>query len=181
MKNLLMTAAAVVFFAAPATAAPPVEALLQPAQYWTGAGSETDTDLVDAAASTGAFTRLLSAAEAVGLDGELKGDGPYTVFAPTDAAFAKMPAGTLERLMAPENRDQLAALLKMHVIAGEKLMTADLEGRQLTAQTLNGPLAIDASDAISGVRVNNAGVTLPDIEASNGVIHAIDTVLLPGR
>lgn len=179
MKRFMMAAAAALFFAAPALAGPPAEARLQPAQYWTGPGSEAEADLVDAAASTGAFTTLLSAAEAVGLDGELKGDGPYTVFAPTDAAFARMPAGTLARLMAPENRDQLAALLKMHVIAGEKLMTADLEGQQLTAQTLNGPLAIDASDAISGVRVNNASVTLPDIEASNGVIHAIDTVLLP--
>lgn len=81
--------------------------------------------------------------------------------------------------MAPENRDQLITLIKMHVISGEKLMTADLQGQQLTAQTLNGPLAIDASDPISGVRVNNASVRLPDIVASNGVIHAIDTVLLP--
>lgn len=180
MKTLIPAALAALLLAGPALAGGPVpQNLIHPAQYWTGAEGEGQTDVVEAAANTGAFNTLLSAAEAAGLADELKGPGPYTVFAPTDAAFAKMPAGTLERLMQPDNRSQLAALVKMHVVSGAKLTTADLDGQQLTAETLNEPLAIDASDPISGVRVNNAAVTLPDIEASNGVIHAIDTVLLP--
>lgn len=180
MKTLSSAAIAAFAMSLPALAGTPIyNDLLQKAQYWTGDEDTEKTRLVDAAANTGAFNSLIAAAEATGLDEELQRSGPYTVFAPTDAAFAKMPPATLERLMAPENRAELTALLKMHVIAGEKLTTADLQGQQLTAETLNGPLAIDASDPISGVRVNNAAVTLPDIEASNGVIHAIDTVLLP--
>lgn len=180
MKMILTAASAALLIALPAAGGGNVpDNLIHTAQYWTGAAGQGETDLVEAAASTGAFTTLLAAAEAAGIDSELKAEGPYTVSAPTDAAFARMPAGTMDQLMEPENRDQLITLIKMHVISGEKLMTADLQGQQLTAQTLNGPLAIDASDPISGVRVNNASVTLPDIEASNGVIHAIDTVLLP--
>lgn len=180
MKIFTAAATTALLIALPAMAGAPVSPdLLQKAQYWTGAAGDGEADVVEAAASTGAFTTLLSAAEAAGIDGDLKTNGPYTIFAPTDAAFAKMPAGTVERLMEPENREELVSLIRMHVISGARLTTQDLEGQQLTAETLNGPLAIDASDPISGVRVNNASVTLPDIEASNGVIHAIDTVLLP--
>ena len=180
MKIFTAAAAAALLITLPAAAGAPVPSdLLHKAQYWTGAAGEGEADVVEAAANTGAFTTLLSAAEAAGIDDDLKANGPYTIFAPTDAAFAKMPAGTVERLMEPENREELVSLIAMHVISGARLTTQDLEGHQLTAETLNGPLAIDASDPISGVRVNNASVTLPDIEASNGVIHAIDTVLLP--
>lgn len=173
MISLLLASAA---WAMPAATQPQLVA----AQYVTSADANTKNDLIDTAAHTGAFRTLVQAAEAVGVDEELRGDGPYTVFAPTDAAFAKLPAGTVDRLMQPENREELVSLLKLHVVAGEKMTTADLDGQKTTAETLNGSLAIDASDPISGVRVNNAGVTLSDIEASNGVIHAIDTVLLPG-
>lgn len=182
MKSLMAASGAVLLLTLPAMAGVPTYTdLLHKAQYWTGSYAEEDTRLVDAAAHTGAFKTLIKAAEAAGLDQELQKSGPYTVFAPTDAAFAKMPPATLERLMAPENREELTALLELHVIPGEKLTTAELRGQELKAETLNGPLHIDASDPISGVRVNEAAVTLPDIEASNGVIHAIDSVLIPPR
>ena len=106
----------------------------------------------------------------------LKGDGPLTLFAPTDAAFAALPAGTVESLLKPENKHQLAAILKLHVIAGEKIKSADLAGKMLTAQTLNGTIAIDGTD---GVKINDATVITADIKASNGIIHVINKVLLP--
>lgn len=152
-----------------------------PAQQSAAPDNQPTNDLIDVAGHTGAFQTLVEAAAAAGIEDDLRADGPFTVFAPTDAAFAKLPAGTVDRLMQPENRGELISLIRMHVIAGERLTTADLAGQQLTAETLNGPLAIDASDAITGVRVNDASVTLTDIEASNGVIHAIDTVLLPAN
>lgn len=182
MRMLALTVLSAALIPAPAIAGTNVPAdLVHKAQYTAQTDHRAETDLIDTAAHNGAFTTLLSAAEAAGLSDELKEDGPFTLFAPTDAAFAKLPAGTVERLLDPENRDELARLLKMHVVAGERLTTADLAGEQMTAETLNGPLAIDASDPISGVRVNDASVTLSDISASNGVIHAIDTVLLPAR
>ena len=179
MKMYISAAMAVSMASMPAYAGGSLAGPLIPiAQY---SSAQDHGDLLEAAERTGAFATLLEAADSAGLQEELKGDGPFTVFAPTDAAFAKMPAGTVDSLLKPENRDELISLLRMHVISGQKLTTADLADQKLTAQTLNGPLAIDASDPISGVRVNNAAVTLSDIEASNGVIHAIDTVLLPAR
>ncbi len=179
MKMCISAAMAISMISMPAAAGGTLAGQLIPiAQY---SSAQNEGDLLEAAERTGAFATLLEAANSAGLQEELKGSGPFTVFAPTDAAFAKMPAGTVDSLLKPENRDQLISLLRMHVISGQKLTTADLEDQKLTAQTLNGPLAIDASDPISGVRVNNAAVTLSDIEASNGVIHAIDTVLLPAR
>ena len=133
-------------------------------------------DIVDTAASVGSFTTLLAAAEAAGLVEALKGEGPLTVFAPTDEAFAKLPEGTVESLLLPENKDQLVGILQLHVIAGQKVKSKDLAGKQIEAETLNGSVSIDGTD---GVRVNDATVVQADVKASNGIIHVIDTVLLP--
>jgi uncharacterized surface protein with fasciclin (FAS1) repeats len=133
-------------------------------------------DIVDTAIGNENFTTLVAALKAAGLVDILKGDGPFTVFAPTNAAFAKLPAGTLENLLKPENKDQLIAVLTYHVVSG-KVMSADLVGKILSAATVQGSrIDIDATD---GVKVNNATVMTADIETDNGVIHVIDTVILP--
>jgi uncharacterized surface protein with fasciclin (FAS1) repeats len=133
-------------------------------------------DIVDTAASAGDFKTLVAAIEAAGLVETLKGKGPFTVFAPTDAAFAKLPAGTLEDLLKPENKDKLTAILTYHVVAG-KIMSADIAGKTEMVETVEGDKL--TVDAMKGVKIDNATVTSADIEASNGVIHVIDTVLLP--
>jgi uncharacterized surface protein with fasciclin (FAS1) repeats len=133
-------------------------------------------DIVDTAIGNENFTTLVAALKAAGLVDILKGDGPFTVFAPTNAAFAKLPAGTLENLLKPENKDQLIAVLTYHVVSG-KVMSGDLVGKKLSAATVQGSrIDIDATD---GVKVNNATVMTADIETDNGVIHVIDTVILP--
>ncbi len=137
---------------------------------------EEKADIAETAAAAGNFKTLLAAAEAAGLVEALKGDGPLTVFAPTDAAFAALPAGTVETLLKPENKDKLAGILKLHVIAGSKVLAADLTGKSTTAETLNGTVSIDGTN---GVTVNGAKVISADVMASNGVIHVIDAVLLP--
>lgn len=135
-----------------------------------------ERDLVDTAASAGDFGTLVAAVEAAGLVETLKGEGPFTVFAPTDAAFAALPEGTVETLLQPENREQLVAVLTYHVIPG-KVMSGDIAGQTLEVATVQGsPVAIDAT---SGVTVAGASVTAADIEATNGVIHVIDRVILP--
>jgi uncharacterized surface protein with fasciclin (FAS1) repeats len=107
----------------------------------------------------------------------LKGEGPFTVFAPTDEAFAKLPAGTVENLLKPENKEQLVALLTYHVVPG-KTMSGDLAGQELEATTVQGsPVAIDATG--NGVMVDDANVVQADMEADNGVIHVIDAVIMP--
>ncbi|MEP4979180.1 fasciclin domain-containing protein [Ascidiaceihabitans sp.] len=137
------------------------------------AGSKKD--IVDTASGAGTFETLLAAATAAGLVDTLKGDGPLTVFAPTDAAFAALPAGTVETLLLPENKDQLTAILTYHVVAG-KVMSTDLVD-DMKAATVNGAdLTIDLDN---GVMINDATVTAADIETSNGVIHVIDKVILP--
>ncbi|MEH6645841.1 fasciclin domain-containing protein [Sulfitobacter sp.] len=133
-------------------------------------------DIVDTAAAAGDFGTLLAAAEAAGLVETLKGDGPFTVFAPTDAAFAALPEGTLEDLLKPENKEQLAAILTYHVIAG-KVMSTDLTD-DMEAATVNGDTVM--IDLDNGVMVDEATVTVADIEATNGVIHVIDKVIMPG-
>jgi len=133
-------------------------------------------DIVDTAVSTGQFETLVAAVKAAGLVDTLKGDGPFTVFAPTDAAFAKLPAGTVENLLKPENKDQLVAVLTYHVVPGQ-VLSGDIAGKMTTAATVQGSaLSIDATD---GVKVDNANVVQADIMTSNGVIHVIDTVVLP--
>jgi uncharacterized surface protein with fasciclin (FAS1) repeats len=132
-------------------------------------------DLVDTA-TAGHFNTLVAAVKAAGLVETLKGPGPFTVFAPTDEAFAKLPPGTLENLLKPENKEQLQKILAYHVVAGQ--VTAKDVAKIHSAKTLEGgSLTVHAGDG--GVMVNNASVTKTDIAASNGVIHVIDTVLLP--
>ncbi len=135
-----------------------------------------DDDIVDIAAANEDFSTLVAAVQAAGLVETLKGPGPFTVFAPTNAAFAALPAGTVESLLLPENLDQLTAILTYHVVPGA--VTSDqLAGQQLSVVTVQGgTVNVDGTD---GVRVNTATVTTADIMASNGVIHVIDTVLLP--
>ena len=154
------------------------------ASYATAVAGETYTrakaDIVDTAAAAGSFTTLLAAAEAAGLVEALKSDGPLTVFAPTDEAFAALPAGTVESLLQPENKAALAGILKLHVIAGSKVKSNDLAGQQLTASSLNGDLSVDGTDGVVITAPgSSATVIAADIGASNGVIHVIDTVLLP--
>ena len=133
-------------------------------------------DIVGVASDAGTFQTLLAAAGAAGLVEALQADGPLTVFAPNDEAFAKLPAGTVENLLQPENKDQLAAILTFHVVSG-KVMSSDLSDGA-TAPTLQGQELTFAIDD-DGVRVGDANVIAADIEASNGVIHVIDAVLLP--
>ena len=133
-------------------------------------------DIVETAVAAGQFNTLAAALEAAGLVDTLKGDGPFTVFAPTDAAFAKLPEGTVESLLKPENRDQLIAILTYHVVPG-KVKAADVV-KLSEAKTVNGQdVAITVAD--SGVQINDANVVKTDIGASNGVIHVIDTVIIP--
>jgi uncharacterized surface protein with fasciclin (FAS1) repeats len=136
-------------------------------------------DIVETAKAAGSFGTLLAAAEAAGLVGALQGEGPLTVFAPTDAAFAALPEGTVESLLLPENKDALAGILKLHVIAG-KVMSKDLAGTTTVADTLNGSVTVDGTDGVKVIAAGStATVITADVKASNGIIHVIDTVLLP--
>jgi len=133
-------------------------------------------DIVGIAASNDQFSTLVAAATAAGLVETLQGDGPFTVFAPTNEAFAALPAGTVENLLRPENKDQLAKVLTYHVVPGA--VTSDqLAGKRMDVATVQGQTV--HVNGTNGVRVNNARVTQADIIASNGVIHRIDRVLLP--
>ncbi len=133
-------------------------------------------DIVDTAVAAGSFTTLVAAVQAAGLVDTLKGPGPFTVFAPTDDAFAALPAGTVETLLQPENLDTLRSILTYHVVAGN-FPAASLLGTRGSLTSVQGQgLHIDGRD---GVRVENATVITPDVFASNGVIHVIDAVMLP--
>ncbi|UWR96775.1 fasciclin domain-containing protein [Phaeobacter inhibens] len=132
-------------------------------------------DIVDTAAGAGEFSTLVAAVQAAGLVDTLKGDGPFTVFAPTDAAFAALPAGTVEELLKPENKDKLVEILTYHVVPG-KVMSGDLVDDMKAATVQGSEITIDLD---SGVMVDEATVTTADIEAENGVIHVIDTVIMP--
>ena len=142
-----------------------------------GAVTAKAADIVDTAVSAGQFNTLVTAVQAAGLVDTLKSDGPFTVFAPTDAAFAKLPAGTVESLLKPENKDQLISVLTYHVVSG-KIMSADIAGKNnVMVQTVQGGKV--SVNATNGVMINAAKVVSADIETSNGVIHVMDTVLLP--
>lgn len=132
-------------------------------------------DIVDTAVGAGSFSTLVAAVQAAGLVDTLKGPGPFTVFAPTDDAFAALPAGTVEDLLKPENKDKLTAILTYHVVAG-KVMSGDLTNGMKAATVQGGEVTIMTE---GGVKVDAANVTTADIEASNGVIHVIDAVILP--
>jgi uncharacterized surface protein with fasciclin (FAS1) repeats len=137
--------------------------------------SEKTHDIVDTAVAAGAFTTLVAAVKAAGLVETLKGTGPFTVFAPNDAAFAKLPAGTVDNLVKPENKAQLVKILTMHVVAG-KVMAADVAGKVANPASVQGT-KLDVNGT-HGVVVNGAKVVTADIACSNGVIHVIDTVIL---
>ena len=132
-------------------------------------------DIVDTAVNAGSFETLVAAVQAAGLVETLKGDGPFTVFAPTDEAFAALPEGTVEDLLKPENKDQLTAILTYHVVPG-KVMSTDLSNNMMAATVNGADVTIMTED---GVTVNDASVVSADIVASNGVIHVIDQVILP--
>ena len=133
-------------------------------------------DIVDTAVAAGSFQTLAKALQAADLVDALKGPGPFTVFAPTDEAFAKLPPGTLDSLLKPENKDKLRAILTYHVVAGD--LPSATVAKLSSAKTLNGEeVKITASGG--KVMINNAQVVKADIPASNGVIHVIDTVILP--
>ena len=133
-------------------------------------------DIVDTAIAAGSFKTLVAAVQAAGLVDTLKGKGPFTVFAPTDEAFAKLPAGTVESLLKPENKAKLVAILTYHVIAG-KVMAADVAGKEIMAKSVQGSeIKVNGKD---GVMVDAAKVVKADINADNGVIHVIDAVIMP--
>ena len=141
----------------------------------TGANAQMK-DIVDTAVGAGKFNTLVAAVKAAGLVETLKGPGPFTVFAPTDDAFAKLPKGTVEDLLKPENKAKLVGVLTYHVVPS-KVMAADIAGKTMKAKSVQGSeLSIDAT---KGVKIEGATVTTPDVAASNGVIHIIDTVLMP--
>ena len=135
----------------------------------------TDKDIVAVASGAGSFKTLVAAVKAAGLVETLQGKGPFTVFAPTDEAFAKLPSGTVESLLKPENKEKLVAILTYHVVAG-KVMAADVKTGMI--KTVNGK-ELDVKAWDGKVSVNGAKVTSADVAASNGVIHVIDTVVLP--
>lgn len=133
-------------------------------------------DIVDTAVAAGSFKTLVAAVQAAGLVETLKGAGPFTVFAPSDAAFEALPAGTVATLVKPENKEQLTKILTLHVLPG-KVMAADVAGKTLSPKSVNGEaLKVDGTN---GVSVNGAKVVTADIACTNGVIHVIDKVILP--
>jgi uncharacterized surface protein with fasciclin (FAS1) repeats len=153
-----------------------VEAPLPVAVTVVAPAPSTTASIASVASTNGQFKTLLAAAAAAGLDATLSAPGPITVFAPTDAAFDKLPPATLQRLLRPENREALRQVVSYHVISG-RVPSADLMGKSLASPTVEGSsVAINGN---SGVMVNNARVLQADIEASNGLIHSIDTVLMP--
>jgi len=140
------------------------------------ASGSAQMDIVDTAVAAGSFKTLAAALQAAGLVDTLKGKGPFTVFAPTDEAFSKLPAGTVESLLKPENKEKLKAILLYHVVSGD--VTAAQVVKLSSAKTVNGQdLKLTVNDG--SVMVNEAKVVKADVLASNGVIHVIDTVLLP--
>lgn len=164
VKSVLSIVLAVVFLAAGAS--------------YSKAGSHEDSqkDIVDTAVEAGSFNTLAAALEAAGLVETLKGEGPFTVFAPTDEAFAKLPEGTVEMLLLPENKDKLVAILTYHVVPGE--VTSGEVVKTDSAKSVNGAV-IPIKTENGKVMVDNATVVKADVTASNGVIHVIDAVIMP--
>jgi uncharacterized surface protein with fasciclin (FAS1) repeats len=139
-------------------------------------GHAMKKDIVDVAVENGSFNTLVAAVKAAGLVDTLKGEGPFTVFAPTDEAFSKLPEGTVEMLLKPENKDKLVAVLTYHVVAG-KVAAADVVKLDSAATIQGQNVMVKVKQ--DKVMINNATVVIADVKASNGVIHVIDTVLLP--
>jgi uncharacterized surface protein with fasciclin (FAS1) repeats len=151
--------------------------LMTPAALATAGGHAMKSkDIVDTAVGAGSFKTLVAAVKAAGLVDTLKGKGPFTVFAPTDAAFAKLPKGTVAGLLKPENKAKLVSILTYHVVSG-KIAAKDIAGKKTSVKTVQGgKIAVNAT---SGVMINDAKVVKADIMTSNGVIHVIDKVILP--
>ena len=143
----------------------------------TPSARAADKDIVQTAVEAGSFKTLAKALQAADLVNTLKGEGPFTVFAPTDEAFAKLPAGTLETLLKPENKDKLRAILTYHVVPG-RVMAAQVT-KMNTAKTVNGD-TVDIAARNGGVMIDEARVVKTDIAASNGIIHVLDSVIMPG-
>jgi len=139
-------------------------------------GKKEKKDIIEVAVSNGSFNTLAAALEAAGLVETLKGEGPFTVFAPTDEAFAKLPEGTVDSLLKPENRDQLIAVLTYHVLPG-KVTASEVVGLT-SAETVNGQ-SVSINVRGETVMIDNATIAAADVMASNGVIHVIDEVILP--
>jgi uncharacterized surface protein with fasciclin (FAS1) repeats len=142
----------------------------------TSSDSGNMKDIVDTAATAGSFNTLVAALKAADLVETLRGEGPFTVFAPTDEAFAKLPEGTLEELLKPENKGKLQSILTYHVVAGQ-VMSSDA-AKLSSAKTVNGQ-SFSITNTGTGLMVDNANVVQADITTSNGVIHVIDHVILP--
>jgi uncharacterized surface protein with fasciclin (FAS1) repeats len=179
MKRHMLFSAALSFATLALAACGGAESGAMPAQDPTTAGtvhSAAKADIVDTANGAGSFKTLLAAVKAADLESTLRGSGPFTVFAPTDEAFAKLPPGTVESLVKPENKEKLKAILTYHVVSGN---VGSAQAMKLSnAKTVNGKeLKLDASSG--SLHVGKATVTKADIAASNGTIHVIDTVLLP--
>lgn len=136
-----------------------------------------DKTIVEIAAGDDRFSTLVAAVKAAGLAEMLSGNGPYTVFAPTNGAFDKLPDGTVENLLKPENKDRLNAILRYHVLM-KKVMAGDLSGSLVRTRTFNGAY-LTVNGLSEGVTAGGASVVVPNVEASNGVIHVIDRVILP--
>jgi len=138
--------------------------------------SDQTHDIVDTAVAAGSFSTLVAAVQAAGLVDTLKGEGPFTIFAPSDDAFAALPAGTVEELVKPENKDKLTDILLLHVLPGA-VKSTDVAGKQLSAETAGGKTV--EVDGTNGVTVDGAKVVTADIACTNGIIHVIDSVILP--
>ena len=141
-----------------------------------GAASATSKNIVETAVQSGKFNTLVAALKAAGLVNTLNGKGPFTVFAPSDTAFSKLPAGTVDGLLKPENKAKLVSILAYHVIPG-KIMSGDIAGKKISVKTVQGSEI--SVDAMYGVKINDSNVVSADIAATNGVIHVIDKVLMP--
>lgn len=146
------------------------------AAFLAFAGPAKALDIVETAAASDQFTTLVQAVEAAGLVETLQGDGPFTVFAPTDEAFARLPAGTVENLLQPENQDQLVELLTYHVLPG-RVRALDASGQVQFLETVQGEEV--RVSGFNDIRVNDARVVQADIPADNGVIHAVNAVIMP--
>lgn len=176
MRLVSLVALSTALISAPALASDPHHVVKTKMDHHGGGHAMAQADIVDTAVGAGQFNTLVAAVQTAGLVDTLKSDGPFTVFAPVDAAFAALPHGEVERLLMPENRHELTDLLTYHVVSGA--ITSDqLSGQILAVETVEGStVVIDATD---GVRVGNAQVIQADIRTSNGVIHVVDRVIIP--
>lgn len=170
MRNILLTAAAAAALAAPAFAGDQGAAKIDHHASMQG-------DIVETAINAGSFTTLVAAVQAAGLVETLQGEGPFTVFAPTDEAFAALGEDTINSLLLPENRDQLVSILTYHVVPGE-YFAGDLAGQSLSVASVQGD-TIDIDATGDAVMIDGATVVSADVDASNGVIHVINQVILP--